>query len=185
MVSLHALWLPTLLSAVFVFVASSIMHMVLPYHRNDYTKLPEEDKVLPALRDAGLTRGLYIFPFGTHKDMNTPAMVAKYKAGPVGMMTVFPPGPPVIPKFLAMWFGYCLIIGYFVAYLTGRTVAFGTPFRAVFPVAWTAAFLAYGIGQLSNGIWRGHPWSVVIKEVVDGVIYASVVAGTFGWLWPR
>jgi hypothetical protein len=100
---------------------------------------------------------VYIFPLGAHEDINTPAMVAKYKAGPVGRMTVFPSGPAVMPKFLAMWFGYGLIIGYFVAYLAGRTVAFGTPFRAAFPVAWTTAFLAYGIGQLSNGIWRGHP----------------------------
>jgi hypothetical protein len=185
MISLSALWLPIFLSAVFVFVASSIMHMLLPYHRSDYTRLPDEEKVLPVLRAAGLTRGLYIFPFGTHKDMNTPAMVAKYKEGPVGMMTVFPSGPPVMPKYLTMWFVYCLIIGYFVAYLAGRTVAFGASYPAVFRVVGTGAFLAYGIGQVSNGIWRGHPWKVVIKEVVDGLIYALVMAGTFGWLWPR
>src|SRR6266851_8791731 len=44
MVSLSALWLPIVLSAVIVFVASSIMYMLLPYHRSDYRKLPEEDK---------------------------------------------------------------------------------------------------------------------------------------------
>jgi len=33
MVSLAALWLPILLAAVFVFIASSIIHMVLPYHK--------------------------------------------------------------------------------------------------------------------------------------------------------
>jgi len=43
------------------------MHMVLPYHRNDYRQIPDEDKVLAALRGAGLTRGLYVFPFCTHK----------------------------------------------------------------------------------------------------------------------
>jgi len=42
MAFLTALWLPILLSAVIVFVASSIMHMVLPYHRNDYGQLPDE-----------------------------------------------------------------------------------------------------------------------------------------------
>ena len=45
MVSISALWLPILLSAVIVFVASSIIHMVLPVHRGDYRKLPEEDRV--------------------------------------------------------------------------------------------------------------------------------------------
>ncbi len=185
MVPLTALWLPILLSAIIVFVASSIMHMLLPYHRSDYQRLPDENKLLVALRSAGLKRGLYIFPFCTHKEMKSPAVVEKYKQGPVGMMTVLPGGPPVMPKFLGMWFVYCLIIGFFVAYLTGRTVAPGAHYLAVFRVAGTAAFLAYGLGHLSNGIWKGQPWSVTFKEVIDGLVYGSLTAGTFGWLWPR
>jgi hypothetical protein len=74
------------------------MHMLLPYHRSDYQKFPDEGKLLPALRAAGLKRGLYIFPFCTHKDMKSPAMIEKYKQGPVGMMTVFPSGPPAIKR---------------------------------------------------------------------------------------
>jgi hypothetical protein len=185
MVSLSALWLPTLLSAVIVFVASSVMHMLLPFHRGDYQQLPDEDKLLASLRSAGLKRGLYVFPFCTHKEMKSPALMEKYKQGPVGMMTVFPSGPPVMPKFLGMWFAYCLIIGFFVAYLTGRTVAPGAHYLVVFRVAGTAAFLAYGLGHLSNGIWKGQTWTVTIKEVIDGLIYGLLTAGTFGWLWPR
>jgi hypothetical protein len=185
MVPLTALWLPILLAAVIVFVASSIMHMFLPYHRSDYQKLPDEDKLLAGLRAAGLKRGLYIFPFCTHKEMKSPAMIEKYKQGPVGMLTVFPSGPPAMPKFLAMWFAYCLVIGLFVACLTGGTVAPGAPYLAVFRVAGTAAFLAYGVGQLVNSIWAGQPWSVTIKQVIDGLIYSLLTAGTFGWLWPR
>jgi hypothetical protein len=126
MTPLSALWLPIVLSAVIVFVVSSIMHMLLPYHRSDYKGLPDEDKLLPALRAAGLKRGLYIFPFTTHKDIKSPAVIEKYKQGPVGMMTIFPSGPPVMPKFLGLWFAYCLLIGFFVAYLTAHTVAPGT-----------------------------------------------------------
>src|SRR5258707_8676650 len=125
MVALSALWLPIVLSAVIVFVASSIMHMVLPYHRSDYRQLPEEDKLLAALRAAGLQRGLYRFPFCTHKEMKSPAAIEKFKQGPVGMLTVFPSGPPAMPKFLGMWFAYCLIIGFFASYLTWRTFATG------------------------------------------------------------
>jgi hypothetical protein len=185
MVPLTALWLPILLAAVIVFVASSIMHMVLPYHRSDYQRLPDEDKLTAALRAAGLTRGLYIFPYCTHKEMKSPAMIEKYKQGPVGMLTVFPSGPPAMPKFLAMWFAYCLVIGLFVACLTGSTVAPGAHYRTVFRVAGTAAFLGYGVGQLVNSIWAGQPWSVTIKHVIDGLIYSLLTAGTFGWLWPR
>jgi hypothetical protein len=185
MVSLTALWLPVVLSAVIVFIASSIMHMLLPYHRSDYRQLPDEDKLLAALRAAGLKQGLYHFPFCTHKDMKSPAAMEKFKQGPVGMLTVFPSGPPAMPKFLGMWFAYCLIIGLFVAYLTGRTVAPGANYMAVFRVAGTAAFLAYGLGNLSNGIWKGQPWSVTLKEAIDGLVHALLTAGTFGWLWPR
>jgi hypothetical protein len=185
MVPLTALWLPILLSTVVVFVASSIMHMVLPYHRGDYKQLPDEDKVLAALRAAGVKRGVYMFPFCTHKEMKSPAMVEKQKQGPVGTLTAFPTGPVNMPKYLVMWFAYCLIIGFFTAYLVGRTVPSGTHYLAVFRVAGTAAFMAYGVGQLSNGIWAGQPWGITVKHVIDGLVYGLLTAGTFGWLWPR
>ena len=185
MVSLTALLLPILLSAVIVFVASSVIHMVLKYHTSDYRQLPEEDKVLAILRPAGLTPGLYHFPYCSHKEMNSPAMQEKFKQGPVGFLTVYPSGPVAMPKFLGMWFAYCLLVGFFVAYLTGRTVMPGAQYLAVFRVAGTAAFLAFGLGPLVNGIWKGQPWSMVFKEAFDGLVYSLLTAGTFGWLWPR
>jgi hypothetical protein len=185
MVALSALWLPILLSAVIVFVASSIMHMVLPYHKGDYKQLPNEEGLLSTLRSASLKPGLYIFPYCDHKDMKSPAVQEKFKQGPVGMMTIRPSGVPAMPKFLVQWFVYCLVIGFFVAYLTGHTVGPNTHYLAVFRVAGTAAFLAYGLGNLSNGIWKGQPWSMTIKEVIDGLIYGLLTAGTLGWLWPR
>ena len=185
MVSLSALWLPIVLSAVIVFVASSIMHMLLPYHRSDYRGLPEEDKVLATLRGLKLARGLYVFPFCTHKDMKTPAMVDKYKQGPVGMMTIMPSGPPNMGKFLSLWVIYTLIVGFFVAYLAAHTVPLGARYPAVFRVVGTAAFLSYGLGSIPNGIWKGQTWGMTIKEVMDGLVYALLTAGTFGWLWPR
>ena len=183
MAFLTVLWLPILLAAVIVFVASSIMHMVLPYHRSDYKKLADEDKARDAL--GGTPPGLYVVPFCTHKEMKTPAIQEKYKQGPVGLLTMFPSGPPAMGKYMALWFVYCLIVGFFVAYLTFATVLPGTRYLAVFRVAGTAAFLAYGVGIISNGIWKGQPWSNVVKEVIDGLVYALLTAGTFGWLWPK
>ncbi len=185
MVPLTALWIPILLSAVIVFVASSIMHMVLPYHRSDYKQLPDEDNVLSVLRKAGVKRGVYMFPFCTHKDMKSPAIAEKQKQGPVGSLTVFPTGPVNMPKYLATWFVYCVIVGFFTAYLAGRTLPPGTVYLAVFRVAGTVAFMAYGVGQVVNGIWMGQPWSIVFKHVFDGLVYSLLLAGTFGWLWPR
>ena len=159
--------------------------MILAAQKGDCKQIPDEASVLATLRTAGVQRGYYHFPFGSHKEMKSPAMIEKFKQGPVGFVTVFPSGPPAMPKFLGLWFGYCLVIGFFVAYLTAHTVAPGTNYLAVFRVAGTAAFLGYGLGQLSNGIWKGQPWSMTVKEVVDGLIYGCLTAGTFGWLWPR
>ena len=183
-VPIYTLWLPILLSAVFVFVASSILHMVLPFHRSDYKKLPDEDKVVAALRSSSVTRGVHMFPYCSHKEMNSPEMKEKFKQGPVGMVTVFPPGMSM-GKSLAQWFVFCLVVGVLTAYLTGRTLPSGTVYLAVFRVAGTVAFMAYGVGQLVNGIWGGHPWSNVIKHFFDGLVYSLLLAGTFGWLWPR
>lgn len=180
---LGALWLPIVLSAVFVFIVSSIMHMVLPYHRSDYKKLPDEEKARAALRD--LPRGLYSIPYCTHESMKTPEAQEKFKQGPVALLTIFPSGPPVMPKFLGLWFGYCLLIGFFVAYLTWHTVPTGASYLTVFRVAGTAAFLAFSMAHISDGIWKGEPWSNVIKQVIDGLVYGLLVAGTFGWLWPK
>jgi hypothetical protein len=185
MVPLSALWLPIVLSAVIIFVASSILHMVLTYHRSDYRQVPDEEKVMGTLRAAGLQRGLYVFPFCTHKEMKSPAVVEKYKQGPVGFLTVMPSGPPAMPKFLGLWFAYTLVVGVFVAYLTAHTVAAGSSYLAVFRVAGTAAFLTYCVGAIPGGVWKGQTWSMTIKEMIDGAIYALLTAGTFGWLWPR
>jgi len=184
-VSLAALWLPILLSAVIVFVASSIMHTVLTYHRKDYKQLPDEDKLLAALRPANLKRGTYVFPYCLPKDMKTPAALEKYNQGPVGFMTIYRNGPPMLPKFLVQWFIFCWVVGFFVAYLAAHTIPRGEHYLGVFRVVGTAAFLTYGLSQLINGIWKGQTWSATITEVVDGLIYALLTAGTFGWLWPR
>jgi hypothetical protein len=185
MPALTALWMPIVLSAIFVFIASSIMHMFLPYHRGDYRALPDEQKTLEALRGIGLTKGLYVFPYSSHKEMKSPTMVEKYKLGPVGMMTVLASEPPPMPKFLGLWFVFCLLMGIFVAYVTAHTVPVGAEYLAVFRVAGTVAFMGYGLGKLSDAIWRGQTWSMTIKEVIDGLVYGLLTAGTFGWLWPR
>ena len=186
MVPISALWLPILLSAVIVFVASSILHMVLPFHRSDYRKLPDEEKVLDALRAAGVTPGpAYHFPHTTHKDMKSAEVAEKFKRGPVGLINVIPSGPPAMGKYLGLWFVYCVVMSIFVAYLTGRTRVPGTQYLEVFHVAGATAFIGYGVGQLQDSIWKGQTWGVTFKHVVDGLIYALLTAGTFGWLWPR
>jgi hypothetical protein len=173
-------------SAVFVFIASSIIHMVLPIHKSDYRKLPNEEKLLEAMRSETLPTGLYHFPHAASmKECGSPEMVEKFKKGPVGLLTVMPSGAPAMGGFLAKWFVYCLLVGLFTAYLAGRTLAPGTHYLAVFRVAGTAAFMGYGLGHFVNSVWGGQPWSNTIKHIIDGLLYGLLTAGTFGWLWPR
>jgi len=183
MVSLAALWLPIVLSAVIVFVASSIVHMVLPFHKSDYKKLPDEEPARAALR--GVSPGVYMIPACDHKNMKDPAMQEKFKQGPVGSIVIRPSGMINMGSFLGLWFGYCLVISFFVGYLAAHTMAPGAHYLEVFRVVGTAAFLAYGLAQLPNGIWGGQPWGVVFKHLLDGLLYGLLTAGTFGWLWPR
>ena len=182
-VGLGALWLPIVLSAVIVFIASSIAHMVLPYHKSDYKKLPNEDAAAAALR--GAPAGMYIIPYCDHGNMKSPEVQEKFKTGPVGTVLLRQPGMINMGKFLGLWFAFCLVVGVFAAYISGRTLAPGTQYLQVFRVAGATSFMAYGVGNLANGIWKGEPWSVVIKEVIDGLVYALLTAGTFGWLWPK
>ena len=81
MVPLTALWLPIVLAAIIVFVASSIMHMVLTYHQSDCKQLPDEDKLLAALRGRGPETRLLHFPFCTHKEMKSPSDDGEVQAG--------------------------------------------------------------------------------------------------------
>jgi hypothetical protein len=186
MVAIAGLWIPIVLSAVFVFVVSSIVHMFLPYHRSDFKKLPNEERLLEALRAESLSPGDYLFPRpASHKDMGSPEMLEKYKRGPIGVMTVLPSGPPTMGKQLVLWFLFCLAVGIAVAYLTGRALGPGASYLAVFRFAGTSAFYAHGVGRVVESIWMGRAWSTTLKNVFDGLLYALVTAGTFGWLWPR
>jgi hypothetical protein len=99
MVPLTALWLPIVLSAVVVFVASSVIHMALKYHSSEYRHLPDEATVLDAMRNGKIAPGFYAFPYaGSMKEMGTPEMMEKYALGPVGTMNVNATGPPAMAR---------------------------------------------------------------------------------------
>jgi nucleoside recognition membrane protein YjiH len=186
MIALTTLWFPILLSTVIVFVASSIMHMVLPYHKSDYRKLPDEDRVTDAMRSAGVTRGpAYFFPYFSFKEMKSAPVVEKLKRGPVGLLTVLPSGPPAMGKNLVQWLVYCIVISVFAACLASRTLTPETGFLEVFRVIGTTAFLGYGAAHAQESIWSGRSWVVTMKHIFDSVIYTVLTAGTFGWLWPK
>lgn len=185
MVPIPTLWLPIVLSAVFVFLLSWVTHMLLTYHRSDYAQMPDEDAVMAAMREAGVGPGNYFMPHGDGPQaMSSPEWIEKCKKGPVGMVNVMPSGPPNMGRSLGVWFVFLVVVSIFVAYLAGRTLGAGAHYLGVFRVAGCTAFLAYGLGEAMNSIWKAQKWSTTFKHMFDGLLYALVTAGTFGWLWP-
>jgi hypothetical protein len=185
MVSLMSLWLPILLSAVFVFIASSLIHMVLGYHKNDYEQLPQQDQIMEAVRPFNIAPGDYVVPrAATMADMKTPEFMEKMKRGPVFSMTVHPPGQWAMGGRLAQWFVFSIVVSLFAGYIASRTLPAGTEYLQVMRIVGTVAFAGYALGHIPESVWYNKKWSTTFKNMFDGLIYGFVTGGTFGWLWP-
>lgn len=186
MVQLSSLWLPILLSAVFVFFASWAVHMLLPWHKGDYRKLPAEDEAAEALRRLAIPPGDYMLPCGSGPEsMKDPKFLEKLKQGPVLVMTVMKSGPPSMGSSLGQWFVYCLVVSVFAAYVAGRALGAGDSYLHVFRFAGVTAFAGYALAQWQESIWHKRSWGTTTRNTIDGLIYGLLTAGTFGWLWPK
>lgn len=185
MVAWTDLALPTLLAAVLVFVASSVIHMVLRLHNADYGKLPDEEAVREALRRGSPAPGQYILPHCLDaKELADPAVKQKFEEGPVGVLYLKPNGMTRIGPFLAKWFAYTLVLGLVAGYVGRATLEPGAPYLQVFRVVGTAAWLGYSWSMPAESIWKGVPWRVTLRFMLDGLVYALLTAGCFAWLWP-
>src|SRR5207302_1453814 len=131
MTGLLALWLPILLSAVLVFVVSSLIHMASPWHKGDYPKLSSEDRVMDALRPLAIPPGDYMMPRpSSREEMRSPQFLEKFKKGPVLMLTVWPGGSMSMSRQLVQWFLYAVVVGCFAAYVAGRALPSRSPNRS-------------------------------------------------------
>ena len=185
MVTIGALWLPILLSAIAVWVASALVWMVMSHHKSDFRKLPDEDAALQALTPQRLAPGQYSIPYAASpKDFQDPETARKFEEGPVGFFAVLPPGVPTMGSKIMLSFVFYLLIGTVVAYLASRTLDPGEDYLAVFRVTGTVAWLAYGTATVPDAIWFGRPWSGIVKGLLDALAYGLLTAGFFGWLWP-
>ncbi len=185
MVTITALWAPILLSALVVFVVSAMVWMVMPHHKNDFARADDEDRLMDAVRDGAGGPGMYMFPHAPDSEMSNEAYRERLKAGPVGILRVRDPQSvldrkPAMAKSILLY----LVVGVFVAYLASVTLDSGASYLSVFQVTGTAAFMAYGFIGYQEAIWFGLPASAAFKHSIDGVGYALLTAGIFGWLWP-
>lgn len=184
MVTVGALWAAILVAAVLVFVMSSIVWMVLPHHRKDWKRLPDEEAVIAALGDA--SPGQYDFPHMTSmEELKMPDVKDRFERGPVGFVTIAPRGTPNMGKNLGIWFAVTVFVSATIAYVAGNALPPGTEYPRVFRITGTIAWAAYGFASIGDAVWFARPWSSVLKQLFDAFLYALVTAGAFGWLWPE
>ena len=186
MVSALSLWAPILLSAALVFAASSVIHMFLNWHRNDFRGVPDEDGLMDAMRGFGLPPGNYVVPRAeTTEIMKSEEFQAKARRGPVAFITVPPAGDAsAMGRQFVQWFVYCVVVGLFAGCVTGLALGPGAEYMAVFKIASTAAFMGYALAHAQDAIWMSQGWPATLRSMLDGLIYALLTGGAFGWLWP-
>jgi hypothetical protein len=186
MTVLVQLWIPVLLASVIVFVASAVIHMLTPWHAGDYRKMPDQDKARAAIAPLRIPPGDYALPRpGSTKAMNSPEFLAQLREGPRMVATFLPNGSTSMGRMLALWFLYIVVIGCCSGYIARSALGTGAAYRPVFHIAGAAAFLGYSGALSQMSIWHGRSWITTVKSILDGLLYALLTAGTFGWLWPR
>lgn len=183
MVTLAALWLPIVLSAVAVFFVSFLVWTVLPWHKRDFAELPDEGAARRALE--GVPRGQYNVPhLSSRAELGEPEAQRKFEEGPVAFLVVLDNALPNLPKSLVQWFVFNLAVGVMAAYVAGRALDAGAALPTVLRFTCTVSWLAYGWAYVQEAVWFGRPWRHVVKQLVDGLIYGLVTGAIFGWLWP-
>lgn len=184
--TLLSLWLPILLSAVVVFVISSLVHMVFKWHAGDYTALANEDAVRAAIRAGNPAPGRYVMPHCKEmKEMGSEAMLQKYREGPVAHFTIGPSGVPNMGKYLGTWFAWTLVVEAVAAFIAVRVYGVDHGFgRAAAKLIGAITFIGFGFGTVQESIWSMRPWASSAKYLLDAALYGIGSAFVFLWLWP-
>lgn len=181
-----SLWLPVLVAAAAVWVASAIVWMALPHHKKDFSKLPSEDGVADALRKLALKPGQYMLPYMPDmKDCKSPAVVKRFEDGPIALLRVQKNGVPTMGTSLTLYFLYCLLVSFVTAYVARHTLTYGATFQDVFRLTGTIAVASYTMAVIPESIWMWRPWSATIKSVCDSIAYGVMTGLIFAWLWPH
>lgn len=186
MTALLSLWLPILLSAVVVFVISSLIHMAIKWHAPDYRGFANEDAVRDAIRAGNPSPGRYVVPYcADMKQMGGEVMQTKYRDGPVGHIMLAPTGVPNMGKYLGLWFLWSLAVAVVAAFLAAQLFGLDPArARAAAKLVGAVTFIAHGFGTVQESIWMARPWSSSVKYLLDAALYGLGSGLVFFWLWP-
>jgi hypothetical protein len=185
-VTFAELWLPILLSVIAVFIVSSVIHMLSPWHKDDYPRLENEEGVLDALRPLAIPPGDYMMPRPRSRaELTAPEFVERVRRGPVLIMTMLPNGPMAMGRSLAGWFVYIVVVVLFAALEAVLTLRRGAHGHDVFHVVALVALAGFTLALWQMHIWYRRSLATTMKATVDGAIYAALAGLAFAWLWPH
>ncbi len=184
MIAWSALIVPILLSAVLVFIASSLIHAVLKLHNSEYHKFSNEDEVRAAIRKGAPSPGMYMTPH-CHEGKQSPEVIKKFEEGPNTLVYLRPSGKINMGGFLGKWFVYTIVVSFVAGYLARAVLPVHPEYLRTFQVVGTAAWLAYAWQSPADSIWKGKPWGSTLRTMFDGLVYAALTAGCFGWWLHR
>lgn len=178
------LWLAIVASAAAAWFWSFLSWAAIGLHANDFSKLPEEERTMDALRGLNIPIGHYTFPFARGKESRSPEFMAKWKAGPAGSLHIW---NPVIsmPRNMLLSFLVNLAVSFLMAYVGHEVLPRGSSFAKVMQVMGTIGVLAYSFSQLPTFIWfQGRP-RVIALAIFDGVVTGLAVGAVFAAMWPK
>jgi hypothetical protein len=185
MTSVVSLWLPILLSAVAVFLVSSVIHMMSPWHKSDYPGVPDEEAFRSAVGPMAIPPGDYMIPRPeSREDLRSPEFAEKMRAGPRVILTVLPGGDFSMTKNLVQWFLYLILVSLFAAGIAGSALPPDADEHSIIHFVAVCAFAGYVLALWQMSIWYSRSWWTTLKSTFDGLIYALVTAAIFVWLWP-
>ncbi len=180
---LTELWLPIVVSAAIVWIASAINWTAMPHRKAEWSDLPDEEAFLSLLKQGGFKPSNYMFP--CCKNQHEKGSDTKKPAdGPMGFLSIWPQrrsmGACMIGSFVLD-----VVIGVFVAYIAWLALQPGAEYMKVFQVVGALAFMAHTFATLGGGIWFGMSLKSMAYTVIEGLVYALLTAGAFAWLWPN
>jgi hypothetical protein len=183
---LGALWLPIIVAAIALFIASALAWVLLPHHKGEWRRLSNENEFMETLGKGNPAPGLYAFPYAMdQKQAELPELKAKMAKGPIGYVTLRTPGAVSMAPMMAQSFVFYLIVTLFIAYVAYHAIPARAPYLQVFRVTGTMALMSFAFASVPESIWFARPWKSFALQLVDSVVYALLVAGIFGSLWPR
>ena len=179
--SLTSLWLPIIVSGVALFFASFVAWMLLPHHKGEWQKLPDEEGIMAALRKFNIPPGQYNFPHACNpEEMKSDDYKRRKEAGPGGFITVWATWPSMGINMLCTVL-FFTIVNFVIAYLAGVALKPNANFMNVFRFVGTAGILTYGSANILNGIWFGRK---MVADICDGIVYGLITGLIFAALWP-